>query len=171
MASRKLGGVTPSTFAATHRCEAPTTLLRPAVGLVRQVISHHHGVDGVHMTKMQGGPTRALLFYAIALVLAVVLAAWFTSALGEAVALVTMLTPATAVVITMLLTGEGRSAADWRSLGITHAGFKGWWLAILGPVAILVASYDILLVVGAASFRRCWSSASPTASGTCRSCF
>ena len=100
------------------------------------------------MLSNLGGPARAIVFYAITLGFALILAIFFAGTLGEAVALATMLTPATVVVIMVLATGEGR--AGWLSLGVTRAGLKGWWLAILGPVAILAASYGLLIVLGMA---------------------
>jgi membrane protease YdiL (CAAX protease family) len=63
-----------------------------------------------------------------------------------------MITPALAVVVMMLLeTKEGGFRDGWTSLGITRGGFNGWWLAILGPAGILIASYGILVLVGLAS--------------------
>jgi membrane protease YdiL (CAAX protease family) len=35
---------------------------------------------------------------------------------------------------------------------LTRSGLRGWWLAILGPVAILVASYAVLVATGLATF-------------------
>jgi membrane protease YdiL (CAAX protease family) len=97
------------------------------------------------------GPAKAAMFYAIAFGLALILAAFFASALGEAVAMVTMVTPALAVAIMLAVTAEGRSPDAWASLGVSRAGLKGWPLAILGPVIILVASYGILIAFGLAS--------------------
>jgi membrane protease YdiL (CAAX protease family) len=97
-----------------------------------------------------GGPAKATIFYAIALGLAFVVAA-LSGIIGEASPLVTMVTPALAVLVMMLvLTPEGWTADGWRSLGLFNAGLKGWWLAILGPAAILVGSYAILIATGLA---------------------
>lgn len=100
-----------------------------------------------------GGPARAAIFYAMALGLAVALAVLFADALGETVAMITMLTPALAMVGTMLVTGDWRSRTEWTSLGATRVGLNGWWLAILGPLVILFASYGLLIVLGMASLR------------------
>jgi membrane protease YdiL (CAAX protease family) len=102
------------------------------------------------MMRRSDGPAKAAMFYVIAFGLAFILSAHFASALGEAVAMVTMLTPAAAVVIMLAVTGEARSPDAWASLGVARAGVKGWPLAILGPVIILVASYGILIAVGIA---------------------
>ena len=107
---------------------------------------------GLQLTDLSG-PAKAGLFYAIALSLAVILAVFFANAVGETVATITMLTPATAVVAMMLVTREGRSRAGWNSLGATRLGLKGWWLAMLGPLLILAASYGILIILGMASLR------------------
>lgn len=97
------------------------------------------------------GPQRAAIFYVIAFGLAFVLA--FSDVFGELTALATMLTPAIAVVVLMLITGEGLGRSGLASLGLTTLGLKGWWLAILGPAAILVASYAILVSLGMATFQ------------------
>jgi membrane protease YdiL (CAAX protease family) len=97
------------------------------------------------------GPQRAAIFYVIALGLAVVIGA-VSGTFGEFTPLVTMLTPAVALVIMMLLTGEGLGRSGLASLGVTTLGLRGWWLAILGPAALLVASYALLIALGMASF-------------------
>ena len=103
------------------------------------------------MLSKLGGPAKAIVFYAIALGLALILAIFFAGPLGEGVALATMVTPAIAVVIMMVIAGEGRSRSSWISLGVTRAGLDGWWLAILGPIAVLALSYGLLISVGMAS--------------------
>lgn len=103
------------------------------------------------MLSNLGGPARAVIFYIITLGLAVILAVFFADVFGEATAMVTMMTPLVAAIVMLVVTNEGPSRAGWTSLGITRPGFRGWWLAILGPAAILVISYGILIVVGAAS--------------------
>ena len=105
------------------------------------------------MISNLGGSAKATIFYVITLGLALILAIFFSGTFGEATAMLTMLTPAIAMLVMMLVvTGEGRSRAGWLSLGVTRAGLHGWWLAILGPMVILVASYGLLIVVGMASF-------------------
>jgi membrane protease YdiL (CAAX protease family) len=96
-------------------------------------------------------PARAVIFYAIALGLAVVVSL-FAGSLGEFSAMLTMLTPAAAVVVMLLLTREGFGRAARGSLGLSRAGLGIWWFAILGPVVILVASYAILVAAGLATF-------------------
>jgi membrane protease YdiL (CAAX protease family) len=105
---------------------------------------------GETMLGNLSGPQRAAGFYMVAFALALLVVS-LSGTFGEASPIVTMLTPAIAVLVMMLvLTDEGRSRAGWQSLGLTHAGFRGWWLAILGPVAILVACYAILVALGMA---------------------
>jgi membrane protease YdiL (CAAX protease family) len=88
------------------------------------------------------------IFYAIALGLALILAAFFAGSLGETTALVTMLTPAAALLVMLRLEdGTWRSREWWAALGVARAGLGGWPLAILGPIAILVAS-DAIIVAG-----------------------
>ncbi len=95
-----------------------------------------------------GGTRIALIFYMIALGLAV-LVRLAVPVLGLASNVVTMLTPAAAAVIMLtLVSPEG----DWRKavsdLGLTSAGLKGWPLAIGGPVLIQVCALVILVSLG-----------------------
>ena len=100
------------------------------------------------MTSDIHGPSKAAIFYAIALGLAIVLAMFCSIVLGESVAMVTMVTPVIAAVIMLLGTGEGR--AGWMSLGVNRAGLNSWWLAVVGPLVILAASYGVLVTLGLA---------------------
>ena len=98
------------------------------------------------------GPQRAAIFYSTALGLAIVVNA-FSGTFGELTPLVTMFTPAVAVVIVMLLvTREGLGRSGLASLGVMTLGLRGWWLAILGPMAVLAASYAVLVGAGLATF-------------------
>ena len=100
------------------------------------------------MLSNLGGPAKAAVFYAITLGLAL-LVCLAAPLFGETSLLITMLTPVTAVLIIMLVVApEGRATAAWTSLGLARAGLKGWPLAILGPVVILLASYAIILAAG-----------------------
>jgi membrane protease YdiL (CAAX protease family) len=94
------------------------------------------------MSSNLSGPQRAAVFYAIALGLAVAVSA-FSGIFGEWTVLVTMLTPAVAVVVVMLfVTREGLGRAGLASLGVTTLGLR----------AILMASYALLVGIGMASF-------------------
>ncbi len=87
---------------------------------------------------------RAAAFYVLALGLAV-LVSLAAPVLHEGALLLTMFTPAAAVLLMMLVfTREGRSRAGWVALGLTKAGWSGWPLAILAPIVVLGASYAIL---------------------------
>ena len=70
------------------------------------------------MISNLSGTAKATIFYIITLGLALILAIFFSGTFGEATAMLTMLTPVTAMLIMMLVvTGEGRSRAGWTSLG------------------------------------------------------
>ncbi len=99
------------------------------------------------MRAVSSGPARAALVYVIAIGLAVLIAA-FARRIGGVGALVTMLTPAVAVVLVMLTTGEARSRSAWRALGLARLGLRGWPLAILVPALVLLASYAAIWALG-----------------------
>ena len=99
------------------------------------------------MRAVSSGPARAGLVYAIAIALAVLIAA-FAGRIGAVAALVTMLTPAIAVLVVMLATGEARSRSAWRGLGVARLGLRGWPLAVLVPALVLLASYAAIWVLG-----------------------
>jgi membrane protease YdiL (CAAX protease family) len=96
---------------------------------------------------------KAATFYLITLGLAVLLAL-----LGPAdannIQTLNMLT-ATAGVLLMLLviTPDGYHRAGWAELALHHAGFRYWPLALLGPSAVLVASYGAATLLGVLSWR------------------
>jgi uncharacterized protein len=95
-------------------------------------------------------PWIALVFYAIALGLAV-LVRFLVPLIGEASLPLTMLTPAIATLIILTLVApEGGFRQSIKSLGFTHTGLKGWPLAILGPAVIQASSLVILAVTGLA---------------------
>lgn len=99
-----------------------------------------------------GNTARATLFYLIAMALAILVAVT-APIIGEAVLLVTMLTPALAVAIMlMIVSPEGRLRQMLASLGLDRIGLKGWPLAIAGPAAIHVAGFVILSAAGLAVF-------------------
>jgi uncharacterized protein len=57
---------------------------------------------------------------------------------------------ATAGVLLMLLviTPDGYHRAGWAELGLHHAGWRYWPLALLGPTAVLLASYGAVTLLG-----------------------
>ncbi len=99
------------------------------------------------MHAVSSGPARAGLVFLVAFALACLIAV-FAGALGEAAPMVTMFTPASAVLVVMLATGEARSGSAWRSLGLGGLGFGGWPLAIIAPVLVLLASYVAVWAFG-----------------------
>ena len=75
--------------------------------------------------------------------------------LGEASAVVTMLTPAVAVVIMVtLVSPEGGWRTVLSKLGLTSAGLKGWPLAIGGPVLIQLCALILLISLGLTALAR-----------------
>ncbi len=104
------------------------------------------------MRAVPNGPARAGLAFLVAFALAGLVAA-FGGPLGEGVGLLTMFTPAIAVLVTMLATGEARSRAAWMGLGLGRAGWRGWPLAILAPVLVLLAAYAVVWALGLADLK------------------
>ena len=101
------------------------------------------------LTDMQKGAT----FYVITLGLAVLLALFGPTG-SDSIQIRNMLT-ATAGVLLMLLvvTPDGYHRAGWAQLGLHHAGFRYWPLALLAPTAVLVASYGATTLLGLVSWR------------------
>jgi uncharacterized protein len=65
-----------------------------------------------------------------------------------------MLTVTTSVLLMLLvMTPDGYHKAGWAQLGLHHAGFRYWPLALLAPIAVLVASYGAATVLGVVSWR------------------
>ncbi len=91
---------------------------------------------------------KALGYYAIALGLAV-LVGLAAPVLGEASTVVTMLTPAVAVLVMLtLVSPEGGWRRMLKELGLTSAGLKGWPLAIGGPILLQLCALVLLASVG-----------------------
>jgi membrane protease YdiL (CAAX protease family) len=96
--------------------------------------------------------TKAFLFFAIAfgLTLGVSLLA---PLLGEATPVVHMFTPLFAALLLLLVvTRDGYGKAGWTALGLGHAGFRAWGLALLLPFLILGFGYSVIWLTGIASF-------------------
>ncbi len=97
-------------------------------------------------------PAKAVTFYVIAFILVFTIAA-NPGIFGEASPPLSMLTSIASVLIMMLVvTREGWSKEGWHSLGLFTAGFRGWWVAILFPAAVLLVCDAVLLISGLASF-------------------
>jgi hypothetical protein len=101
------------------------------------------------LTEIQKGAA----FYVITLSLAVLLALFGPTG-TDAIQTLNMFT-ATAGVLLMLLvvTPDGYHRAGWAQLGLHRAGFRYWPLALLAPMAVLVASYGAATLLGAVSWR------------------
>ena len=78
-----------------------------------------------------------------------VLLALFGPTGTDAIQTINMFT-ATAGVLLMLLvvTPDGYHRAGWAQLGLQRAGFRYWPLALLAPMAVLVASYGAATLLG-----------------------
>jgi CAAX protease family protein len=96
---------------------------------------------------------KAALFYVIALSLAGAIAVT-ASIWGGSTPLITMLTPAAAVLVMMfLVTNDGRRRKAWASLGLHKVGLRGWPFAIVIPVLVLGGSYAVTWISGIAEMK------------------
>ena len=101
------------------------------------------------LTEIQKGAT----FYLITLGLAM-LVALFGPTGTDAIQILNMLTVTVGVLLMLLvITPDGYHRAGWAQLGLQRAGFRYWPLALLGPAAVLVASYGAATVVGAVTWQ------------------
>src|SRR4051812_30180544 len=74
--------------------------------------------------------SKGLIFYGIVIVLAI--AFTFVPLDGDSVARYSMFIPLFVVLVMLLVvTRDGHSRNGWASLGLHHAGFRGWPVAIL----------------------------------------
>jgi uncharacterized protein len=90
---------------------------------------------------------KAATFYLITLGLALLVALFGPS--GEVIQIMTMLTVTVGVLLMLLVvTPDGYHRAGWAQLGLHRAGFRYWPLALLGPMAVLVASYAAVTLLG-----------------------
>ena len=95
---------------------------------------------------------KAFIFYGITLALAVAVT-FVVPWIGQASLVVTMLTPTVATIIMLaFIAPEGGFRKALSLLGLDRAGFKGWPLAIGGPIALHLVSFLVLSVAGLAVF-------------------
>jgi uncharacterized protein len=95
------------------------------------------------LTELQ----KAVTFYLITLGLALLLALFGPS--GEVIQILNMLTVTVGVLLMLLVvTPDGYHKPGWVQLGMHRAGFRYWPLALLAPVAVLVASYGAVTLLG-----------------------
>jgi membrane protease YdiL (CAAX protease family) len=96
---------------------------------------------------------KAATFYLITLGMAV-LVALFGPTGTDAIQILSMLTVTAGVLLMLLvITPDGYHRAGWAELGLQHAGFRYWPLALLAPTAVLVASYGAATLLGVVSWR------------------
>ena len=101
------------------------------------------------LTEVQKGR----IFYLITLGLAM-LVALFGPTGTDAIQTLNMLTVTAGVLLMLLVvTPDGYHRAGWAQLGLQHAGFRYWPLALLAPTAVLVASYGAATLLGVVSWR------------------
>ena len=101
------------------------------------------------LTELQKSAT----FYVITLGLAV-LVALFGPTGTDAIQILNMLTVTVGVLLMLLvITPDGYHRAGWVQLGLHRAGFRYWPLALLGPAAVLVASYGAATLLGGVTWR------------------
>jgi membrane protease YdiL (CAAX protease family) len=92
--------------------------------------------------------TKAVTYAVLVLVLSFTVAFAMRSQ-GEAAAVVVMLTPTVAVLLMQLVvTRDGRTRDGWRILGLRHAGFRFWPIAIAMPVAVLAGAEAVVALTG-----------------------
>jgi membrane protease YdiL (CAAX protease family) len=97
--------------------------------------------DRIRAGSSGRGRREALACYGLALALALLVAV-FGPRSADAVQLLTMLTPAVAVVAMIALaTRSGHRRTAWIDLGLTRAGWRGWPWAVGLPVVVVGASY------------------------------
>jgi len=96
--------------------------------------------------------TKSLVFYAIALTLALAVAL-IPGDIGQLRGLLYMLTPAVAVLIMLLVvTRDGYTRAGWATLGLHRLGLRGWGYALLVPLLAFSGAYGVAWSAGIAPF-------------------
>jgi uncharacterized protein len=99
------------------------------------------------LTEVQKG----WIFYFITLGLAL-LVALFGPTGADVIQILTMLTVTAGVLLMLLvITPDGYHRAGWAELGLHRAGWRYWPLALLGPTAVLIASYGAATLLGVVS--------------------
>jgi membrane protease YdiL (CAAX protease family) len=90
--------------------------------------------------------TKSIIFYAIALALALIAAR-----LPGITATLYMLTPLAATALMLfVVTRDGYTKAGWQSLGLQRLGLRGWGPALLIPLLALGGTYGVVWATGLA---------------------
>src|SRR3954462_2150521 len=96
------------------------------------------------MFKQLRATTKAMIFYALAFGMAILIAL-FGQGMGEIVDLLTMFTSLAAVLLMLLVvTPDGYSRKGWESLALTRLGLRYWGWAIGGPAIAMGITYGII---------------------------
>jgi membrane protease YdiL (CAAX protease family) len=96
------------------------------------------------MLTQLGTTSKALLFYALAFGMALLLAL-FGKGMGEIIRLVSMFTSLAAVLLMLLVvTRDGHTRSGWEMLGLHRLGVGAWGWAIGGPILSLGLAYGIV---------------------------
>ncbi len=91
---------------------------------------------------------KAFLFYVLAFGLTLTVSL-LSPLLGELTMLLHMFTPTLAALLMLLVvTRDGRSKDGWRALGLHRAGLRWWGFALLGPLAVMLAVYGLVWLIG-----------------------
>jgi membrane protease YdiL (CAAX protease family) len=57
------------------------------------------------------------------------------------------------LIMLLIVTRDGYGATGWADLGLHRLGLRGWWLALLAPLTILLLSYGIVWSLGVATLK------------------
>jgi len=94
---------------------------------------------------------KAVIFYALALSLGLA-TLLLAPVFGALITILYMFTPLLAVLLMLLVvTRDGYTKAGWAALGLRHAGFRAWGLALLLPCLTLGFGYSVVWLTGVAS--------------------
>lgn len=103
-------------------------------------------------TKLSGY-TKAGIFYGLAVGLAIITATQAARVGADGAGIMNMATALVAVLLMLLVvTRDGYRKAGWQALGLHRVGFRGWGLAVLGPLLVLGVTYGIVWTTGLGRF-------------------
>src|SRR5690606_36354557 len=102
------------------------------------------------MFKTLSALAKALIYYGVTLVLAIVLL--FVPNVDSGLY---MMTPLVAVLVMLLLvTGDGYSRGGWKTLGIHRIGWRTWGIAVGVPLLVMGLAYGLVWGLGIGEFTR-----------------
>lgn len=96
---------------------------------------------------------KAAAYYLIAIALALLVAV-FGPAQSDGIQILSMFTPAVAVLLMLLVvTRDGHHRAGWAELGLHRAAFRVWPLALVAASAVAAVPYGLVWLLGVASWQ------------------